>query len=120
MWKYRRKTYVRGWQKLERVFCFLISDIADSSTHQLKNLTFLNHHNSNKIKQNSNFPISKPFIVSYIVKSLIFSHKSTNPILKLTIKHPQNLLTKSQFLLIYKHFSRYIFYLISHTIYPAN
>ena len=55
MYKYRIKTYVRGWQKPKQVFCFLIPGIADSSIHQLKNPISPNLKNPNKIKQNPKF-----------------------------------------------------------------
>ena len=39
MQKYRGKTYVRGWQKLEQVFLFPILGIAGSPTDFLQNFT---------------------------------------------------------------------------------
>ena len=56
-----------GWQKLIRHPGNAASPIADSSTHQLKNPSFLNHQIPNKIKQNPKSPPPNP--LSYPISS---------------------------------------------------
>ena len=57
-----------GWQKLIRHPGNAASPIADSSTHQLKNPSFLNHQIPQQNQAKSQIPSSKPLIVPHIVK----------------------------------------------------
>ena len=75
-----------GWQKLIRHPGNTANPIADSSTHQLKNPSFLNHQIPNKIKQNPKSPPPNP--LSYPI--------SSNPT---KIKHFPSFIPKNQTLI---------------------
>ena len=69
MEKYRHFHIYGGWQKLIALPGNAANHIADSSTHQLKNLTMSKFSKSQQNQAKSQFPHPEPLIVPHIVKT---------------------------------------------------